>query len=149
MRHITVKNRRRLPQLVLAALSATAIVTASSVALVGNALPHSEPNDGAWDPIAFDDCLKKYNPGQAGSEAEMEARIKWCCLDTGGVWKDNGTGTPECVAPPPNSSGSRQIPSNIGTETFTPSPRRPIHVPSDIGTQTFTSTPMPTPFPGG
>lgn len=51
------------------------------------AVAAAEPNDGAWDVIAFDDCLKKYNPGQAGSEEEMEARIKWCCLDNGGVWK--------------------------------------------------------------
>jgi hypothetical protein len=104
-----------------------------------SAVATAEPNSGAWDVIAFDDCLKKYNPGQAGSEEEMEARIKWCCLDTGGVWKDNGTGTAECVAPSfSNPSRSQRIRSAIESEPLTPS-RPPIPNESDIGTATVTS----------
>jgi hypothetical protein len=102
------------------------------------AVAAAEPNDGAWDVIAFDDCLKKYNPGQAGSEEEMEARIKWCCLDNGGVWKDNGTGTAECVAPPPSNSSRSQLRSAIESETLTPS-RPPIPDRSDIGTATVSA----------
>ena len=141
MRHINVNSHIRLPQLVMAALCATAV----AVRLPYPAVATAEPNDGAWDVIAFDDCLKKYNPGQAGSEEEMEARIKWCCLDTGGVWKDNGT----CVAPPPDPApaGSQHDTSDIGTETVTKSPPPPIHVPSDIGTETFTPAATPTPPP--
>jgi hypothetical protein len=121
-----------------------AMLVGTAFTLVASTLQYSavaaaEPNDGAWDVIAFDDCLKKYNPGQAGSEEEMEARIKWCCLDTGGVWKDNGTGTAECVAPSPTSSSrSQQIRSAIESETLTPS-RPPVPNRADIGTASVTA----------
>ena len=118
-----------------AAMLLGAAFTVVASTLQYSAVAAAEPNDGAWDVIAFDDCLKKYNPGQAGSEEEMEARIKWCCLDTGGVWKDNGT----CVAPPPsNSSRSQGIRSAIEGQTLTPS-QPPIPSRSDIGTATVTA----------
>lgn len=90
MRPISVRNRRRLPQRVMAALSAAATATAFGVVL--------------------------------------------------------GANTPPAPASP---AASGPDPSDIGTETFTPSWPRPIAVPPNIGTETFTSTPTPTPYPGG
>jgi hypothetical protein len=122
-----------------AAMLLGAAFTVLASTLHYSAVATAEPTDGAWDVIGFDDCLKKYNPGQAGSEEEMEARIKWCCTDSGGVWKDNGTGTAECVAPnPSNSSRSQRIPSAVVSETLTPS-RPPIPNRSGIGTATVTA----------
>ena len=128
----------KLSRVKYAAMLLGAAFTLVASTLQFSAVATAQPNDGAWDVIAFDDCLKKYNPGQAGSEEEMEARIKWCCLDTGGVWKDNGSGTTECVAPS-DSSGSQQLPGNVHipsdlatAPTLTKEPPRPIQVPSDL-----------------
>jgi hypothetical protein len=153
MRHISVKNRRRLPQLVMAALSATATVTAFAVALtVGeNALPHSatataEPNSGAWDVISYDNCVHSYPYDKTLDMNRWLDHIHWCCVQTGGVWQEVGA---KCVAPPGDASASGQVPP-VGEETLTPQRPRPIPIPSDIGTAPATLTqPVTTPYPGG
>ena len=98
---------RGLLRLVTGAVFAAAIASAN--ALVYPALSTAEPNNGGgvWDIERYDDCLHNYDPSRAGSEEEMDSMLKWCCDDSGGVWKVRPNGGGECVAP----SGTAQGPS--------------------------------------
>jgi uncharacterized membrane protein len=135
MRHIRVKNHRRLARLVMAALSAAATTTALALTLGGHPLPPpataEPPNCGVWNPGKQDCQAPPGNPPASRHDLS-----------------DIGTETF-------TTSRRHPIPSDIGTETITPSWPRPIDVPSDIGTETFTpqvsppySTPTGTPYPG-
>jgi hypothetical protein len=149
MRQINGTRRIRLPQPVMAALSATAIATA--VALGLSTVQHTttaSAKPDVWDLDLFKNCLDAHL-GPNDDPLTIEWVIRDCCDLSGGVWNGPDAKPPnECVAPPSNSSGAHQIPPDIGTETLTPSRPRPIPVPSDIGTETLTPTATPTsPWP--
>ncbi|MGX9790383.1 hypothetical protein [Mycobacterium sp. MMS18-G62] len=119
-----------------ALLSTGTALAATAVAFGGAAtapVAVAEPNNGGgtWDIERYEDCLKKYNPGQGGSLEDIDSRLKWCCEDSGGVWKGDGG----CVAPSGNSVGTRQIPSGIETApVVTQAPPLPIkpQIPGDM-----------------
>ncbi len=96
------------------------------------AIATAEPNSGVWDIERYDECMRG---GPIDSLDDQYRRERFCCGQSGGVW--NGA---NCVAPPGDSQGSRQlpgniqIPSDIATAPVTRTPPRPIQVPSDIAT---------------
>jgi ribosomal protein L30/L7E len=137
MRQIDGTRRIRSPQAVLAALSATAIALGLST-VQHTTTASAKPV--VWDLDLFKTCLDAHL-GPNDDPLTIEWVIQDCCDLSGGVWNGPDAKPPnECVAPPSNSSGALPIPPDIGTETFTPSPLRPIRVPSDIGAETLTPT---------
>jgi hypothetical protein len=139
-------NRFKYAAMLLGALA----VTAAPLAYPATAT--AEAGSGTWDIEQFDDCMSKESPPHpedpgSGGWDYLIATYKTCCLESGGVWKDD-TGRGHCEAPPGDSKGSRQlpgnvqIPSDIATEPLTKAPPRPIQVPSDIATaQAVTQAP--------
>jgi hypothetical protein len=142
MRHISVKSGIR--WLAIAAL----LAAVTTVAFGSHPLARAEK---VWDLETYEDCVN----GLAGDQTnysinQQKFMNQKCCEYSGGIFQDDGY-LGKCVAPPPEPAppGSRQVPSDIGTETFAPAPLR-THDPSDIGTETLTpvaTTPVPTPMP--
>jgi hypothetical protein len=113
---------------------------ATALVLGGNALPivaTATAQAGAWDPIDFDDCVGEYvGLLKPKNQDEMDQILKACCESSGGVWKDNhdpayGPGE-TCVAPPPDSHGTRQLPGGIT-------------IPPDLGNAPVVTTQPPRP----
>jgi hypothetical protein len=142
MRHISMKRGNRFLQLAMAALSATAV----ALALGTLAIPSTARAERVWDLETYEDCMNGVAGDQINTSINQQKFMNQkCCEYSGGIFQDDGY-LGKCVAPPPEPApaGSVQVPSDIGTETFTQSPPRPIHAPSDIGTETFTPAATPT-----
>ena len=124
---------------------AAMLLGAGAVAAAPLAYPATataEPGSGTWDIEQYDDCVRKESPTNPDDQGwdYLIITMKTCCLESGGVWQDNGRGG-RCVAPPGDSQGSRQLPGNVQipsdiatAPTVTKYPPRPIQVPSDIAT---------------
>jgi hypothetical protein len=113
---------------------------ATALVLGANALPNlatATAEAGAWEPLDFDDCVGEYvGLLKPKNQDEMDQILKACCESSGGVWKDNhdpAYGPAEtCVAPPPDSHGTRQLPGKIT-------------IPADLGSVPVVTTQPPRP----
>lgn len=121
---------------------AAMLLGALAVAATPLAYPAIATAERVWDIEFYDDCLNGMSYDQMDYSIEDQKRVnKACCLDSGGVFIDDGY-LGKCVAPPAEpASGSRQLPGNIQipsdiatAPTVTKDPPRPIRVPSDIAT---------------
>jgi hypothetical protein len=113
------------------------------------AIPSIARAEKVWDLEAYEDGMNGLADDQINTSLNSQKLFNQkCCEYSGGIFQDDGY-LGKCVAPPPEPTpaGSVQVPSDIGTETFTPAPPRPIHAPSDIGTETFTPATSPPPPP--
>ena len=127
MRHARAETRIHLANLAAFGLFAAAAAFAGSA--VGlPPIAAAEPGSGTWDIEQYDDCVRReVPPDGSGDWTFFKAAMKLCCLESGGVWRENDAGGGRCVAPPANSQGSRQIPADIATApTVTQAPLRPV-----------------------
>ena len=121
---------------------AAMLLGALAVAATPLAYPAIATAERVWDIEFYDSCLNGMSWDQMDYSIEDQKRVnKRCCVDSGGVFIDDGY-LGKCVAPPAEpASGSRQLPGNVQipsdidtAPTVTKAPPRPIQVPSDIAT---------------
>jgi hypothetical protein len=118
------------------------IAGAMAVVATPLAYPAVATAERVWDIEFYDDCLNGMSYDQMDySIAEQKNVNKRCCEDSGGVFKDDGY-LGQCVAPPGDTKGSRQLPGNVQIPSdlatapaVTQAPSRPIPVTSDIATE--------------
>jgi hypothetical protein len=122
-----------------------AIVVAGAAALSVSAFGDLATADAApeWDVTATTKCDNRADIlWSQGKITDLVGAYRECCEKNGGVWSDNGNGTPECHAPAANAPG-RPIPPGVikpGVITQAPTPDLPFAPRGDI-TQTFTPAP--------
>jgi hypothetical protein len=126
---------KALHRLVMAVL----IVAALTLAIGRTAVAFAEPQ--VWDLENYGECMDTiYAQYQLGKITFQQYNdlAKTCCTANGGVWSATQK---DCVAPPGDQQGSRQLPGNIqipsdigSAPVVTQAPPRPIQVPSDIAT---------------
>ena len=121
-----------------------ASVVAAAATLGASAFGDPAIADAApeWDVTATTKCNNRAdNLWLQGKIADLAGAYRECCEQNGGVWSDNGNGTPECHAPPANAPG-RTVPPGVIKQTLTPAPVAPPPgtIPGVI-TQTFTPAP--------
>jgi|tagenome__1003787_1003787.scaffolds.fasta_scaffold20953015_4 hypothetical protein len=94
-------------------LGAVACVAAAlTVSNLGSAAgANAQPNSGTWDLEAFDACTKQIN--YFDEPFDYWKKMKACCVNSGGVWKETPQGIGDCVAPPATSPGSGQLPGKV------------------------------------
>ena len=113
---------------------AATMLGALAVAVTPLAYPAVATAQRVWDIEAYDNCTF----GLENFRWEYWDQMKKCCLDSGGVWKQDEY---KCVAPPSEapagSRGTHLRPGIADAPAVTMVPEeqlRPIRVPSDIAT---------------